>query len=113
MENNPDATSDAVDSTGAYMGVVDGNTPFGDIIGAGPEQDFPTPPKVAADPDRRSLSTPQSSSLNWMSEAIGAARIYGEYGLTDPSSQVYNAELVKQLTPEMQEKLARLGTPTR
>ena len=35
----------AVNETGAYMGVVDGSTPYGDIIGAGPEEDFPTPPR--------------------------------------------------------------------
>jgi metallophosphoesterase (TIGR03768 family) len=38
-----------------YMGVIDGSTPYGDIVGAGPVKDFKTPPKVVADPDRRSL----------------------------------------------------------
>ena len=64
------------DNTGYYMGVVDGLTPDGEIRGAGPEAYFATPPKVAADPDRRSLSTINvvgdsitgSSSLNWMNE---------------------------------------------
>ncbi|WP_027360033.1 TIGR03768 family metallophosphoesterase [Desulforegula conservatrix] len=46
-----------VNSTGYYMGSIDGRTQYGDIIGAGPVADFTTPPKVlAADPDRRSLS---------------------------------------------------------
>jgi len=46
-----------LDSRGVYMGAIDGSTPYGDIIGAGPVKDFPTPPKVrAADPDRRSLA---------------------------------------------------------
>ncbi|MGA2224009.1 MAG: TIGR03768 family metallophosphoesterase [Syntrophobacteraceae bacterium] len=48
---------------GYYMGVVDGSTPYGDIIGAGPEGNFPKPPKVAADPLRRSVSISQ-----WMRE---------------------------------------------
>ncbi len=53
-----------VDSRGLYMGALDGRTPYGDVIGAGPEADFAEPPKIpAADPDRRSLSQKE-----WMSE---------------------------------------------
>jgi metallophosphoesterase (TIGR03768 family) len=53
-----------LDSRGFYMGSIDGRTPYGDIIGAGPVGDFKTPPKVpAADPDRRSLSRAE-----WMDE---------------------------------------------
>jgi len=45
-----------MDSRGYYMGAIDGATQYGDVIGVGPEKNFPTPPKVrAADPDRRSL----------------------------------------------------------
>jgi metallophosphoesterase (TIGR03768 family) len=67
MENNFNDWH-AVNGTGFYMGVVDGSTPYGNIIGAGPEANFPIPPTVIADPDRRSLATTASSSLNWMSE---------------------------------------------
>jgi metallophosphoesterase (TIGR03768 family) len=52
-----------VNSRGFYMGSLDGRTPYGDIYGAGPVKDFATPPKVAADPNRRSLSRRE-----WMSE---------------------------------------------
>jgi metallophosphoesterase (TIGR03768 family) len=38
-----------------YMGVIDGSTPYGDIVGAGPVVTFNNPPKVVADADRRSL----------------------------------------------------------
>ena len=38
-----------------YMGVLDGSTPYGNIIGAGPVGKFSSPPKVVADPNRRSL----------------------------------------------------------
>jgi metallophosphoesterase (TIGR03768 family) len=38
-----------------YMGVIDGSTPYGDIKFAGPAKDFASPPKIVADPDRRSL----------------------------------------------------------
>ena len=46
-----------------YMGVLDGSTPYGDIVGAGPVGKFSSPPKVVADPDRRSLSR-----TDWMKE---------------------------------------------
>ena len=46
-----------------YMGVLDGSTPYGDIKYAGPVTDFKSPPTVAADPDRRSLSRTE-----WMKE---------------------------------------------
>ena len=36
-----------------YMGVIDGSTPYGEIKYAGKASDFPSPPKVAADPNRR------------------------------------------------------------
>jgi metallophosphoesterase (TIGR03768 family) len=45
----------SVDSRGYYQGSIDGSTPFGDIIGVGLASNFPTPPMVPADPDRRSL----------------------------------------------------------
>jgi metallophosphoesterase (TIGR03768 family) len=46
-----------------YMGVFDGSTPYGDIIHAGPVGKFSSAPKVAADPDRRSLLRTE-----WMKE---------------------------------------------
>ncbi|MFA5180187.1 MAG: TIGR03768 family metallophosphoesterase [Syntrophales bacterium] len=46
-----------------YMGVLDGATPYGDIKYAGPVKNFSSPPKVAADPNRRSLLR-----TDWMSE---------------------------------------------
>ena len=52
-----------IDSRGTYQGVIDGRTPYGDIVGMGPVADFPSPPKVVADPIRRSL-TPKE----WMAE---------------------------------------------
>jgi metallophosphoesterase (TIGR03768 family) len=57
-----------INETGAYMGVVDGSTPYGNVIGAGPEENFPVPPTVVADPNRHSLVTGESTSRNWMGE---------------------------------------------
>lgn len=72
------------------MGVVDGSTPDGVIRGAGPEEDFYYPPMVAADPDRRSLSTTQisdnsvagSSTLNWMKEFFKTETMPAGHGFT-------------------------------
>jgi len=41
--------------------------------------------------------------------AIGSARVFGNYALSDTASQSCNAELVKQLTPTMQVVIAPLG----
>jgi metallophosphoesterase (TIGR03768 family) len=46
-----------------YMGVIDGSTPLGNIIDAGPVADFASPPKVVPDPNRRSLL-----KTEWMNE---------------------------------------------
>src|SRR5664280_44576 len=51
-----------------YMGVLDGSTPYGDIKYAGPVTDFKSHPKVAADPDRRSLSRTE-----WIKEFFATA----------------------------------------
>jgi metallophosphoesterase (TIGR03768 family) len=44
-----------IDKRDFYMGVLDGRTPLGDVIGAGKAADFQTPPTVPADANRRSL----------------------------------------------------------
>ncbi|MFA6383788.1 MAG: TIGR03768 family metallophosphoesterase [Candidatus Omnitrophota bacterium] len=46
-----------------YMGILDGSTPYGDIKYAGPVTDFKSPPKIATDPNRRSLKRDE-----WMKE---------------------------------------------
>ncbi len=55
------------DGRGYYMGVIDGSTEYGTIIGAGIATTM-GPTTIAADPDRRALSTPASPTLNWMKE---------------------------------------------
>ena len=62
------AASDAVDASGYYMGVIDGSDPLGAVIMSGPEQQYPTPPIVVADPNRHSLSTLTSTGPNWVKE---------------------------------------------
>ena len=59
---NSDWTN-ALKQHGYYMGVVNGSTRYGDVIYAGPQQNFQRPPSVAADPSRRSLTINQ-----WMGQ---------------------------------------------
>jgi metallophosphoesterase (TIGR03768 family) len=82
MENNADPASDAVDNWGCYMGVVDGTTPYGDVIKAGPQGGFSIPPTVAPDPDRHSLSTLTSSTQEWMREFFDTTTTPVGHGFT-------------------------------
>lgn len=56
--------------------------------------------------------TPDSPAGKSRDYAIGTARIFGATPaiLADTTSHSYNAELVKQLTPQMQEKIQNYGT---
>lgn len=54
----------AINQPLAFMGVIDGSTPYGDIKSDGPKEKFPVgPPTVVADPDRRAINRDQ-----WMAE---------------------------------------------
>jgi len=61
------------------------------------------------DPQVRAGS-PEEKSLGY---AIAASRLFGNTTLGDTSPLVYNAELVKLLTPAMQAKIAAYGTALR
>lgn len=61
--------------TDYYMGVLDGSTPYGDIKFAGPAKDFKAQPKVAPDPDRRSLLKSE-----WMKEFFKTSTIPAGHG---------------------------------
>jgi metallophosphoesterase (TIGR03768 family) len=74
------ATSD-LNSRGYYMGVVDGTTPYGDVIGYGPVGQV-TPPQVIANSDRHSLATSTSTTLQWMTEFFNTASSPKGHGFT-------------------------------
>jgi len=65
-----------------YGGVIDGSTPYGNIIDAGPVGDYTTQPKVSADPNRRALTRPE-----WIQEFFNStSKPAGHgFGLVDPS----------------------------
>jgi len=52
---------------------------------------------------------PDSPAGKAVSLGLGALRVYSSIELTNTASHAYNAELVKQLTPAMQAKLAGCG----
>ena len=68
LNMDSDNMANSFAATGYYQGVVDGTTPYGTVIGAGPQSAFATPPTVVADANRHSLATASSSSQNWMKE---------------------------------------------
>ncbi len=68
MAPDPTPNPDSVNGTGAYMGVIDGTTIYGNMIGGGLEAEFTTPPTVVADANRHTLSSLTSTTLNWMQQ---------------------------------------------
>jgi len=51
-----------------YVGVVDGTTPYGTVIKWGTNNQFATPPTIAADTNRYSLTMDISSPTNYVNE---------------------------------------------
>jgi len=78
-----DPTKPDLESVGAYMGAVDGTTPYGNIIGAGLVADFPTAPTVIADATRHSMSTPASTTHDWMAEFFKTSTLPIGHGFTE------------------------------
>lgn len=72
------------DGRGYYMGVLDGSTEYGTILGAGDATTMGAT-TIAADPDRRALSTQASPSVNWMKEFFNTTSIPKGHGFTKAS----------------------------
>ena len=64
-------------SRGYYMGVVDGSTQWGNIIGAGPVGNFSTPPTVVADANRHYINKSM-----WMREFFNTSSKPVGHGFT-------------------------------
>ena len=69
-----------LDSRGNYMGVIDGSTPYGEVIDDGPTANFPTPPKVNANPERHSLL-----KQDWISEFFNTTSNPAGHGFSKDS----------------------------
>ena len=61
------------EGAGMYVGVVDGTTPFGAVIKWGLTNLFATPPTVAADANRHTLTMDISSPTNYINEFFNTA----------------------------------------
>ncbi|MHC9538487.1 MAG: TIGR03768 family metallophosphoesterase [Vulcanimicrobiota bacterium] len=61
---------------------------------------------INVDPDE----TPGSVADKSRGYAVGAIRLFGKMPLNDTTSHAYNAELIKQLTPQMQSIIANYGS---
>jgi metallophosphoesterase (TIGR03768 family) len=68
---------DGINNREYYMGALDGSTPYGDVISAGPVSNFKTPQKVVADPNRRSLLRKE-----WMNEFFATSSNPVGHGFT-------------------------------
>ena len=69
------------DARGTYMGVIDGKTKYGTIVGDG-NATYMAAPIVAADGRRRALSTDTSTSLNWMKQFFNTTSEPKGHGFT-------------------------------
>ena len=69
-----------IDTRTAYMGSINGRTPYGDIIGAGVVEEFPdgAPQVLAADPDRRPIT-----KREWMGEFFKTSSSPVGHGFTN------------------------------
>ena len=104
MAPNP-LVANATEGTGVYMGIVDGTTRYGDVIKGGPAKLFAPPPTVVADPDRRALTTVDStnalSCTNYMGEFFNTASLPKGHGFKpgnlENNSACYTFEPMKNL----------------
>ena len=84
-----------MDGTGQYVGVVDGTTPYGDVIKGGPTNLYATPPTVVADTNRHTLTMATSSNTisctNYMSEFFNTASSPVGHGFTQDNIQSNSA----------------------
>jgi hypothetical protein len=71
--------------------VIDGSTPYGDVVKGGLEGLYSTPPTVAADPNRRLLTTRYSSTTNYMSVFFNTTSLPVGHGFTEANIQCNSA----------------------
>lgn len=76
----------AVDGSGMYVGVIDGTTPYGEVIKGGPTATYPTPPTVVADPNRRSVTTPFSTTTTFIGEFFNSSSAPAGHGFNPAHS---------------------------
>jgi metallophosphoesterase (TIGR03768 family) len=81
MSTNP-LYPGASEGTGMYVGVVDGTTQFGTVIKWGPTNLFDTPPTVAADARRHTITSDNSWPSNYVNEFFNTTSSPQGHGFT-------------------------------
>lgn len=74
------------DLSGVYVGVVDGTTPYGDIVKGGPVANFTTPPTVVADANRHSITTDITSPTGYTSAFSDTSSLPVGHGFRNAAS---------------------------
>lgn len=87
------------DATGLYVGVVDGATPLGDVIKGGPTASFDTPPTVAPDANRHSVTTDDSSPAGYMREFFNSTSSPAGHGFSKTSASACYTFMPKSNLP--------------
>jgi len=68
-------------TVGYYMGTMDGSSPYGEIVGSGPAVNFPEPPTVVPDPDRRPLTRKE-----WIGEFFNTSSLPAGHGFAQSNA---------------------------
>lgn len=71
---------------GIYTGIVDGSTPFGDVIDWGPTNLYATPPTVAADTNRHIITTDITSPTNYINEFFNSSSFPAGHGFSSSAT---------------------------
>lgn len=74
------------DLSGVFVGVVDGTTPYGDIIKGGPVANYATPPTIVADANRHSITSDMSSPTGYTSAFFNTASSPAGHGFQNAAS---------------------------
>lgn len=89
MSFGPMKDPNAVYESGFYLGVVDGNTPEGKVIGAGKEADFAAAPKVNPNPERRGLTKAEWIAEFAKTESLPAGHGVAQTGDNPPACYTF------------------------
>lgn len=86
MSTNHPLTPGASEGVGMYVGVVDGATPYGEVIQCGPTNLYETTPTVAADTNRHTLTDDLSSPTNFIHEFFISSSLPTGHGFNPTNS---------------------------
>lgn len=91
ISTNGPLSVDGSEGTGMYVGVVDGTTPFGDVIKWGLTNNYVTAPTVVADTNRHTLTTDASTPTNYINEFFNTLSSPQGHGFNRTNTGVLSA----------------------